>query len=112
MTTGERIRQTREARGEQQVQLADILGCHKQVISNVERGQNNPSLELLCAIADHYRTSTDYLLCRTDDHWVSQFTTAANEDEADLLEAYRQMDKHQRRILLGKMEELLREEKI
>lgn len=109
MTIGERIKELRESSGEMQVQTASGSGCSPQVLSNIERGCSKPPLDLLCGLADHFRTTTDYILGRSDIRWRSELPAAMNGDEADLLSGFRKMDKHQRRILLGKMEELLSE---
>jgi transcriptional regulator with XRE-family HTH domain len=48
---GMAVRQRREAAGLSQEALADAAGLHRRYISLLERGQRNPSLELIAALA-------------------------------------------------------------
>lgn len=52
MTTGERIRLAREARGMTQSQFAEKIGVHWVQVSQWERGERNPKIETLEKIAD------------------------------------------------------------
>ncbi|MGN1113128.1 MAG: helix-turn-helix domain-containing protein [Acutalibacteraceae bacterium] len=64
--TGKRIRDLREAAAETQEDLARYLEVKRQIISYYENGTRVPNLEHLIIIADHYNTTTDYLLCLSD----------------------------------------------
>ena len=46
--------------------LADIIGISKSSINMYERGEREPSLETLEAIADYFNVDTDYLLGRQE----------------------------------------------
>ena len=59
-----RIRNLRQSRELNQVQLAEKLGVKKQSISNWENDNIMPSIEMLIKIADFFHVSTDYLLGR------------------------------------------------
>ncbi len=48
---GARIRQLRKLRRLTQAQLAKRAGVHASYLAGVERGERNPALENLCAIA-------------------------------------------------------------
>lgn len=61
--TGKRIRELREAAAETQADLAGLLEVKRQIISYYESGTRIPTLEHLIFFADHYNTTTDYLLC-------------------------------------------------
>ena len=45
---------------------AELLRIPRKTYCNYENGRNNVPNEVLCALADYYHTSTDYLLGRTD----------------------------------------------
>ena len=51
-TFGSRVRELRRARGLSQEELADRAGLHRTYLSGIERGQRNPSLKNIAAIAE------------------------------------------------------------
>ncbi len=62
-----RLRDLREDRDLLQKDIAEMLGISQTVYSRYERGyQTIPVIHLL-VLADFYRTSTDYILGRTND---------------------------------------------
>ena len=62
-----RLLDMREDHDLSQKELADILGIDQRVYSNYETGKRRIPVNLLVLLADHYKTSTDYLLGRTND---------------------------------------------
>lgn len=61
-----RVRALREDSDYTQQEMADILHINRRTYSAYENGANAIPLDILCAIADLYRVSVDYLLDRTD----------------------------------------------
>lgn len=59
---GEKVRALREARGLSQIQLAELLGVTKGMISAYETSVRMPSYKVLIRIARLFGVSTDYLL--------------------------------------------------
>lgn len=59
---GSVIRELRQARNLNQVQLANELKVTKQTVSNWENNNISPSIEMLVNIAKYFSVSTDYLL--------------------------------------------------
>ena len=59
-----KFKEYREKAGLTQKEAASAFGVSIQSVSNWETGTRRPSLEQLCAIADHYNVSTDQLLGR------------------------------------------------
>lgn len=59
---GSVIRELRQARNLNQVQLAKELKVTKQTVSNWENNNISPSIEMLINIAKYFSVSTDYLL--------------------------------------------------
>jgi transcriptional regulator with XRE-family HTH domain len=49
---GERIKELRKLRGLSQEALAEKAGISSQYVSNIERGKENPTLDLLFQLAD------------------------------------------------------------
>jgi len=61
-----RIRDLREDRDMNQTQIAKVLGMSQTGYSKYETGENDPSTQVLIALANFYGVSVDYLLGRTD----------------------------------------------
>lgn len=61
-----RLRDLREDNDLHQKDIAKILGIQQTVYSRYERGFQNLPLEHLLKLADFYKTSTDYMLGRTN----------------------------------------------
>lgn len=62
----ERISSLRKQKGITQQALAESVGLKKQAINMIESGQRACSIEILCALADYFDVSTDYLVGRTN----------------------------------------------
>lgn len=61
-----RIRDLREDHDLTQKQVAQLLGMSQTGYSKYETGENDIPTAVLIKLADLYKTSTDYLLDRTD----------------------------------------------
>lgn len=59
---GFRIREERQRVKLTQEQLAELAGCNESYIGQIERGEKNPSLEILVHIANALNVTMDYLL--------------------------------------------------
>ena len=59
---GERIRELRQAKGLNQVELGSRLNVSKQSISNYESNNILPSIDMLTKLANFFDVSTDFLL--------------------------------------------------
>lgn len=62
-----RLRDLREDHDLTQKALADLLHIQQNTYSHYETGQRQLPIVLLQHLADFYRTSTDYILERTDE---------------------------------------------
>lgn len=61
---GRRLASLRSAHNLRQQDVADALKCDRKTISHYERGNRQPDLERLVALADFFQCSIDYLLGR------------------------------------------------
>ena len=61
-----RLRDLREDSDLAQKQVAAFLGIDQRVYSTYETGKREIPTHLLVMLADFYKTSTDYILGRTD----------------------------------------------
>ncbi|WP_126992227.1 helix-turn-helix domain-containing protein [Thermosipho globiformans] len=64
---GQKLKMLRNSLGISQKKLADQLNVRHTTISRIEKGEREPSLQLLNLIADFFNVSVDYLLDRTND---------------------------------------------
>ena len=83
---GDAIRSMREARGWDQLQLAQAAGIHPSVVSRLERGlQDDLKASVLVAIAEAFALPVDSLLQRTHQQEQTQSTPALAEIVAELV---------------------------
>lgn len=61
-----RIRDLREDHDLTQMQVGEAIGVSQRTYSYYESGERMITPQVLCALADFYNTSVDYLLERTD----------------------------------------------
>lgn len=62
-----RLQRLREQRGVSRVALSELCGLSRNTIERYEKGQRKPTAEALCALAEYFGVTTDYLLCRKDE---------------------------------------------
>lgn len=65
-TIGERIKELREEKGINQLELSKVLNVHKGSVSNWENNKRTPDADMLTRIADFFNCTVDYLLGNTD----------------------------------------------
>lgn len=61
-----RLRRLREEKRISRVVLSQLCGLHSDAIRRYERGEQEPDLPSLIAIADFFEVSLDYLTGRAD----------------------------------------------
>lgn len=59
---GKRVREIRKERGLSQVELAAKVGIDRSYMGFLERGERNPSLEVIAKIAEALNVTPDELL--------------------------------------------------
>ncbi len=64
MTFSEHLLQLRKARGLKQTELAPLVGISWRAYQTYERGEREPQVSTLIALADFYGISLDELVCR------------------------------------------------
>ncbi len=63
----ERFAALRKQRGFSFVSIGAFLGVTDEAVRLLEKGKRSPSFEVLCALADFFDVSLDYLVGRSDD---------------------------------------------
>ena len=66
MELHERMRELRKERKETQAQVALATGMTDRQYQRFEAGKQKPGFDNLCALADHFGVSLDYLSGRSD----------------------------------------------
>ena len=61
-----RLRDLREDNDLKQKDIAKLINCSQKAYSNYELGVHEIPIDLLIALAELYKTNTDYLLGLTD----------------------------------------------
>ena len=101
----EAIRQS----GISQTALAKRIGIGQQTISEYLHGKSMPALDSFANLCKVLDVSADYLLC-LDDYGIVNYNTqefSMGQDEAKLLDDYRQLNAASRAKLQGYMQGLL-----
>ena len=62
----ERMRELRKEHKETQLQVAEATGMTDRQYQRFETGKQKPGFDNLCALADHFGVSLDYLAGRSD----------------------------------------------
>jgi len=59
---GERLQEQRQLKNLSQKEVGNAINVSASIVSNYEKGERTPSLEVLMALARLYQCSTDYLI--------------------------------------------------
>ncbi len=59
---GKNIKELRKSKGITATFVAQNIGVTSSVLSEIERGKSNPTLDKLVALSDFFGVTTDYLL--------------------------------------------------
>lgn len=70
-----KLRALRKAENLTLKQVADKLSISLQVLSYYEKEERDPSLDVLCRLADFYGVSIDYILCRDNSSSTPRYFT-------------------------------------
>lgn len=62
----QRLKEVRKACGLRQQDVAEKTGINVITLSGYELARSEPNMEALVRLADVYRVTLDYLMCRTD----------------------------------------------
>lgn len=92
----DKFKELRKSRNLSQQQLADYLHTSKSSVNMYERGEREPGLEMLEAIADYFNVDMDYLLGKAEVANKALFNKPPlklpNADEQELLTIYRNVN--------------------
>lgn len=92
-----RIKQLREEKGLSQRALAKKIGASFKAVNFWENGKVEPSAKFICALADVFECTCDYLLGRSDDLGNVNVMRELSDEEKLLLGLYSKLDQKQGR---------------
>ncbi len=81
--------------------LAGKIGCSQKSVDYWEKGYSEPTAGFICALADCFSCSADYLLGREDDFGVVRIDGRLTEEERKLLTIYGALTEPLRHELLN-----------
>ncbi len=58
----EKLKKAREEAGYTQKQIEELLGISQPMLSRIEKGIREPSIENLCKLIDFYEVNADWIL--------------------------------------------------
>lgn len=61
-----RLQQLRERKRISRIVLSELCGLHPDAVRRYERGESEPTMDSLVAIADFFEVSIDYLVGRCE----------------------------------------------
>ena len=102
MSAAENVKRLREQRGWSQVRLAMEAHVSQQSISFIERGRNEPSAEMIRALAKALGVSSSEIIDGTADE-----SRAASRKEIRLLEIFHQLNTSGQDFLISQAESIL-----
>lgn len=91
-----RIRQLREEKGMSQRALAKAIGASPKAVNFWENGKVEPSAKFICALADAFECTCDYLLGRADDLGNVNVMRGLSDKEQLLLDIFSKLNAKQR----------------
>lgn len=109
MPLGMNIRKYRKALGLTQTELAAILGTSQYVITNYERGTNNPLASSLPQIAKALGVSIDQLFGFESTSHQDKPEPKKSSREGKLIEAFKKLKPAQQRVIVQQAQALARE---
>ncbi len=89
-----RLSALREETGDKQKVVADAIGVNVMTLSGYETAKAEPNHEVTVRLADYYKVSLDYLVCRTDTRtkYDPEEYTAKDKDRKQKLERLQQLE--------------------
>lgn len=95
-----RIKTLRLERELSQRALAEKIGCSQKSVDGWEKNQIEPSAGFICAMADVFECTADYLLGREDDFGYIYPAADFSEQERAIVQRYRALPAEKRAQLL------------
>ena len=96
-----KIKTLRKEQGMSQRAVAERIGCSQKSVDCWEKGLSEPTAGFICALADCFLCSTDFLLGREDDCGNVNVVYPARAGEQQLLLDYASLSEENKKALLS-----------
>jgi transcriptional regulator with XRE-family HTH domain len=96
---GERLKYIRKLQKMNQTDLSEKLGISQGTLSEIESGKILPSLEVIMKLADTYKLDLNWLIANSSDK-----STILQDDEFEVITAYRQLQEIAKQEVLDYLE--------
>ncbi len=112
-----RLRELRRARSISMQKLSEYLGISKSSINMYERGEREPGLDMLEAIADFFNVDLDYLSGKSNisNKALAQSYNICEPSESDpdmfVLAMYKKLDTEDKAEIRGEIKQMLKADK-
>ena len=106
-----RIKQLRLEHDMSQRDLSEKIGCSQKSIDYWEKGAAEPTARFICALADCFECSADYLLGREDDFGNVSVVRELTERERIILQLYGKLSVERQQAAFDYLEFLAGKEK-
>ena len=87
MNNLELLKELRQEKGDTQSDIAKALNISQKAYSYYERGEREPSIDMLIQISNYFNVTVDYLLGREKSKYYE-----LSEDEYNLIKKYRMLN--------------------
>ncbi|MGF6990381.1 transcriptional regulator with XRE-family HTH domain [Lachnospiraceae bacterium PM6-15] len=117
MDLGSKISNLRKKLKMNQREFAKAIGVSNGAVAMWETNKRQPDLETLLKLANFFNVSTDYLLGKeqTPTNIITELDSpsekAFSQEEQDVINYFRQLDKEDRQWIVGQMLDLIRKNK-
>jgi len=103
----ERILLLRKKHNLSQLGLGEAVNLSKQTINDIEKGRSKTTLDKAILLANFFGVSLDYLTGQTDVPDISDKKLSISQEESELLEDFRLLNKYEQNVIIGKISELI-----
>lgn len=100
-TLGQRLRWSREQKGENQIEAAEGTGISNEQLNRYEKDKRKPTPEVLATLATYYNVTSDFLLGLSNDPEKNEkeFKVVRAEKHAKIIQELEQLDEDDEEVM-------------
>ena len=101
-----KLKELRKEKGLSQIQIANAIGVKYYTIGKWERGDFEPDITNLTALANYFECSIDYLVGREDDFGNITVNKSITSENEKILDKINKLSAEKRKIVVSLLETL------